>query len=96
MKAFVYLDNDRNLGVRDAEFIESDPGFWGRNRHLIDIVWSIDTEDIEVMKRLLFSFKSLELRELQVRELCSQIGFPLKEFLLENKPPSTVFPLPKL
>ena len=54
MKGYLYLDNDGNLNLRNQKFIdEEDPGFWGRNAHLIDIVWKYDTENDFCMKGIL-------------------------------------------
>ena len=56
MKGYVYLDNDLNLNVRSQHFIDmEDPGFWGRNAHLVDTLWTFDSENIETMTKLLTS-----------------------------------------
>ena len=84
MKGYVYLDNDLNLNVRSKEFIDiQDPGFWGRNAHLIDTVWSFDSDNRESMIKLLTSLKSRELQMDPVRNFCLQINFDLDAFLKE-------------
>jgi hypothetical protein len=92
MKGYVYLDNDRNLSIRAYDFIENqDPGFWTRNAHLIDTVWIFDSDDYEQMSALMTSFKRLELPVQKVRDFCSQAGFDLAKFLLENSTPKQTF-----
>jgi hypothetical protein len=86
MNAYVYLDNDFNLNVRDADFLDlNDPGFFNRNAHIIHTLWRVDSESQESVKRMLDSFKRMELKFEPVRIVCSQIGFNLDAFLAEHK-----------
>lgn len=85
MKGYVYLDNDQNLNFRDGEYIDKiDPSFWTRNYVFVDTVWKIDSEDSELMTRVLESFKNRGLRMENVKFLCQQIGFDLDKFLEEK------------
>lgn len=82
MKAYIYLDNDRNLSYRDGQTIdEYYPDFWQNNAHIIDTVWVIDTEDNDSIVKMLTSFKKLELPVSTVRDLCKVINFDLDLFL---------------
>lgn len=83
---YIYLDNDFQLNVRSAEFIDTeDPGFFSRNSHFIHTVWKVDSQNIDSVRRMLESFKRMELKSEPVRMVCSQIGFDLDAFLLEQK-----------
>lgn len=85
MKGYVYLDNDRNLNIRNKEFIENeDPGFWGRNSHYIDVVWSFDSDNEQGMYDLLASLRKYELQSDVVLNFCKSIGFDLPAFLIKH------------
>lgn len=96
MIGYAYIDNDRNLSIRNKEYIEvEDPGFWDRNSHLIDTVWIFNTEDEYSMYRLMSSFRRLELQSSQVIDFCKSINFDLQQFLSKNsstKPPAASIP----
>jgi hypothetical protein len=86
MKGYVYLDNDNNLNVRDKHYIDVvDPLFWGRNAHLINIVWPFDSEDEECMLRILSSLRKFELKKETVSNFCLSIGFDLEAFLIKQR-----------
>lgn len=84
---YVYLDNDRNLNVRNKHYIDvENPFFWSENAHLIDTVWIFDTDNDDSMLKILNSFKRLELSTLAVNNFCHAIGFNLQDFLARIKP----------
>ena len=86
MQGYLYLDNDGNLNIRNKDYIEiEDPGFWGRNSHLIDIVWKFDTEDSICMESIMYSLKKKDLKSRQVVDMCKAIGFDLEKFVLNKQ-----------
>ena len=81
MIGYVYLDNDNNLNIRNADYIEvEDPTFWGRNAHFINIVWKFDTESPSNMHSLLTSLKEKTYHR-TVADFCKAIGFDLDTFI---------------
>lgn len=95
MKGYVYLDNDGNLNIRTQYFIEEqDPTFWARNAHIVDTVWTFDSENPETMLKLMQSFKRLELVAQRVKDFCSQIGFDLATFIRDNSVSKPTFSVP--
>lgn len=82
MIGYVYLDNDNNLNIRNADYIEvEDPTFWGRNAHFINVVWKFDTENSSNMYSLLTSLKRKDLPHRTVADFCKAIGFDLDTFI---------------
>lgn len=64
MKGYVYLDLDNNLVYKLASYIDNeDPGFFGRNGHLIIKRWVFNTED---HRRMLDMFKEFMDRKIPV------------------------------
>jgi hypothetical protein len=82
VKGYVYSDLDDNLFVLLASYIdEVDPGYWSRNHASINSVWKFDTEDDEVMTRLLASISRHEFPQHKVLLLCSAMNFDLAAFI---------------
>lgn len=81
MIGYLYIDNDNNLNIRSASFIEvEDPGFWARNSHLITLVWKFDTENKETMFSILSTLRNKQFTNRQVIDFCKAIDFDLEAF----------------
>ena len=86
MKYYVYLDSDDNAVVRIAEYIDTqDPGFWGRNSHLISTVWTVDASNMESILSLLHILERRKTPVTIVREICLGIGFDLDAYVASLK-----------
>ncbi len=86
MKYYVYLDSDDNAVVRSGESIDVyDPGFWGRNSHLVSTVWSVESTDMNSILGLLETFERRKTVPKIVREVCQSIGFDLDGYIASRK-----------
>lgn len=86
MKYYVYLDSDDNAVVRSADTIDTyDPGFWGRNGHLVSTVWSVESTDMNSILSLLETFERRKTVPKIVREVCQSIGFDLDAYMAARK-----------
>ena len=85
MKGHVYYDVDRNLVYKTAEFIESDPGFAGRNFSHIVRWWDFNTEDNDRMISMFRTFTDYKVPNNRVHEFLKTIGFDLSKFKEELK-----------
>jgi hypothetical protein len=76
MRGYVYLDLDRQLVFKPAEYIESDnPYFFSQNSHLIVKKWKFDMSDETSMENMFRNFKDLALPTSSVRDFADSIGF---------------------
>lgn len=86
MKYYVYLDSDDNAVVRSGETIDNhDPGFWGRNSHLVSTVWEVESTDLNSIISLLETFERKRMVPRVVREVCQSIGFDLDGYIASRK-----------
>jgi hypothetical protein len=76
MVGYVYLDLDRNLVYKTAEYIQSDnPYFFSQNSHLIVKKWRFDTNESSIMENMFRNFADLALTPNTVKLFADSIGF---------------------
>lgn len=86
MKYYVYLDSDDNAVVRSGDVIDNqDPGFWGRNSHLVSTVWTVESTDLNSIISLLETCERQKMVPRIVREICQSIGFDLDGYMASRK-----------
>lgn len=86
MHAYVFLDVDGNLQIRNWQYIQTEnPNFFGDNRHWVVAMWEFDTEDEKNMTDVMEGFKRCQLPERTVRDFCKSIQFDLDEFIRKHQ-----------
>lgn len=75
MIGYVYLDHERNLIYKTAEYIQSDnPYFFSEFSHLIIKKWFFNTEVQSSMENMFREFKDLGLTADIVKNFADSIG----------------------
>lgn len=86
MKGYVYLDLDRNLVYKLADYIDTEnPGFFAQNAHLIVKHWKFDTDDARSMWRIFGAFNDLAVPPQNIHLFVRAIKYDLNNLKNANK-----------
>jgi hypothetical protein len=91
MKAYVYLNLDGQLVVKDYTYINTEnPGFFSHpdNRTLIVKYWLFDTEDSHIMEHVLRQMQMLKIKPEIVTLFLRTVHFDITTLKLPAEPKS--------
>jgi hypothetical protein len=86
MIGYAYLDLDKNVVYKLAEYIDAEnPGFFSQNSHLIIKYWRFNTDDTNSMIRMFQSLVDLAVPKTNIELFIKCIGYDMNRLKNANK-----------